>query len=133
MSKNTSNERTERLYQAVKAWDKIRRKVLSIEEGYRAVYRCFSCEGEDIMAAPRECLSDVKDLLRMMDEHRPLLHEFVACDVWLRIEKLAEQLYDFVRMARKNIEEMVFLGNEANAAYYDLLNMVRDAGKDDGK
>jgi hypothetical protein len=126
MRKHVSKER---LNKAVEAWDKIRRKVLSIEEGYRAVYRCFACEGEDIMAAPKGCVSDIRDLLRMMDEYRPLLHEFVACDVWLRIEKLAEQLYDFIRASRKCVEEMVFLGNEANAAYYEL----RDAAEDENK
>jgi hypothetical protein len=126
MRKHVSKER---LNKAVEAWDKIRRKVLSIEEGYRAVYRCFACEGEDIIAAPKGCVSDIRDLLRMMDEYRPLLHEFVACDVWLRIEKLAEQLYDFIRASRKCVEEMVFLGNEANAAYYEL----RDAAEDENK
>jgi hypothetical protein len=119
----------ERLHKAVEAWDKIRRKVLSIEEGYRAVYRCFACEGEDIMAAPKGCVSDIRDLLKMMDEYRPLLHEFVSCHVWLRIEKLAEQLYDFIRESRKCVEEMVFLGNEANAAYYELRDVAEDEGK----
>lgn len=126
MSKGISKER---LHKAVEAWDKIRRKVMGVEDGYRAVYRCFACDGEDIMAAPKGCVSDVKDLLRMMDEYRPLLHEFVACDVWLRIEKLAEQLYDVIRMARKCVDEIVFLGNEANAIYYELRDMAEDEGK----
>ncbi len=119
----------ERLAKAVEAWDKIRRKVLSVEDGYRAIYRCFACEGEDIRAAGKGCTSDIRDLLRMMDEYRPLLHEFVACDVWLRIERLAEQLYDVIRSARKCVEELVFLGNEANAAYYELRDMAEDENK----
>jgi hypothetical protein len=118
----------ERLMKAIEAWDKIRRMVLSVEDGYRAIQRCFSCEGEDIMAAHKGCTSDIRTLLKMMDEYRPLLHEFVSCHVWLRIETLAEQLYDIIRMAHMCVEELLRLGNEANMAYYQLRDLAEGEG-----
>jgi hypothetical protein len=119
----------ERLMKAIEVWDKIRRMVLGVEDGYRAIQRCFACEGEDIMAAPKGCMSDVRELLKMIDAHRPLLQEFVACNVWLRIETLAEQLCDIIRMAQICVAELLRLGNEANVAYYELRDVAEDEDK----
>jgi hypothetical protein len=111
----------EHLQKVVEVWNKIRRMVVSVEDGYRAIYRCFACEGEDIRAAGKGCKSDIKDLLKLIDDYRLLLYEFVPGGMLFRIEKLAKQLQFLIEESETCMQEMLMWGNRANELYYEFL------------